>query len=129
MHNHSQPRERRAGGENLIVLEHLMAGGEMVAAQLPSPSTWTPEKRLAAAVLSSALVEIRDRGTDPRRRRQIAEDLDWIESDDLDWPFSFARLCQVFGLETEWVREVVRRWRQMPSDGVRRSASVYRQAA
>ena len=44
----------------LAVIDHLMAGGEMVPAQLPSATNWSAEKKLAAAVLASALVEVRD---------------------------------------------------------------------
>ena len=123
------PENSTGNDYHLDGLQHLMACGEMVAAQLPSPSTWTPEKRLAAAVLSSALQEIRDRGADPRRRKQIAEDLEWVAADDTDWPFSFVRLCQLFGLEPDWVREVVARWQRRPAKIVRRSPSIYRQAA
>ncbi len=106
--------------EGLVVVQHLMACGQLLATQLPSASTWTPEKRLAAAVLSSTLVEVRDHGTDHRRRRQIAKALAWIATDDSAWPYSFVRLCQVFGLRPEWVREVVRGWQQVPRKECRR---------
>ncbi len=116
-------------GEGLAAVEHFMASGQLLAAQLPSASTWSPEKRLAAAVLSSALVHIRDHGTNGRRRRQIAKDLAWIAADDSTWPYSFVRLCQVFGLQPDWVREVVRGWQSAPAKEKRRHAPAYQRAA
>ena len=86
------------------VLEQFLAGGELLPSQLPSPSDWSAEKRLAAAVFSSGM---------------MARDLDWIESEDMDWPYSFLRLCELFALEPEWVRGVVQSWLSSP-DPVRR---------
>jgi len=105
-----------------------MAAGQMVTAQLPTPSKWTAEKRLAAAVFASALVEVRDQAGVPRRRHDVAETVEWVLSDDMEWPYSFLRLCQLFDLEPEWVRTVVRRWLQAARKQARRS-SIYRQAA
>lgn len=87
-----------------------MAGGSFMPAQMASPCVWSPEKRLGGAVLASALVEIRDHHGDPRYRNAIVEDLRWIASDDDAPPFSFVRLCQTFGFEPEWVRDMVRQW-------------------
>jgi hypothetical protein len=120
---------RRIGDEDhLGVIQHLMASGQMVAAQLPSASNWTPEKRLAAAVLSSALVEVRDQAGELRRQRELAETVEWIMCDDSKWPYSFPRLCQLFDLEPDWVRQMVRNWLQAGRKQARRP-SVYRQAA
>jgi len=112
---------------DVSVLSHFLAGGEIVAAQQPSPSSWTPEKKLAAAVLTGALVEVRDRHDQPEYRRRVREDLDWIFSDEAEWPFSFVRLCQVFALEPEYVRGVVQKWMQRTS--TRRQVSLHRHAA
>lgn len=90
--------------------EHLIAGSTIVPAQLPSQSTWSPEKRLAGAILASALVQIRNRHRDPACRKEVIEDLRWMISDDCTWPFSFVRLCQLFDLEPSWVRMIVLRW-------------------
>ena len=106
---------------DLPVLEQLIAGGEMVPAQLPSASNWTAEKRLAGAVLMSALVEIRDRHADPHYRRRVKQDLEWVFSDDSAWPFSFVRLCHLFELEPAWVRDVVNEWRHAPAARKRQS--------
>ncbi len=109
-------------------IDHLLASGAMVPAQLPSPSNWSPERKLAGAVLVSALMEVRDRHSDPAYRRAVSEDLDWISSDDTGWPYSFVPLCHVFGLEPEYVRDVVNRWLETER-APQRQVSLHRQAA
>jgi hypothetical protein len=115
--------------QELSVIEHLMAGGQILSAQVSTSSKWTPEKRLAGAVLASALVEIRDHHGDSRYERRTAEDLEWVQSDDVEWPFSFVRLCALFELDTAWVREVVARWVATPLGARTRPGTPYRQAA
>jgi hypothetical protein len=124
--NNGSPSTRTEG---LTMLEHMLAGGEMLSTQLPSVSDWSAEKRLAGAVLMAALVEIRDRHSDPSYRRRVAQDMEWIQSDDVEWPFSFVRLCQLFGLDPVWVREIVARWRQAPHSAPRRQSTKYCHAA
>jgi hypothetical protein len=114
---------------DLRIIEHLLASGEMVSAQMPSPSRWSPERKLAGAVLASALIEVRDRHADPKYRRKVAEDLEWIRSDDADWPYAFVPLCHVFGLEPEYVRAVVARWLQAVPAARLRQCSTHRVAA
>lgn len=116
------------GVGDLTVIQNLMAAGGIVPGQEPSPTTWTPEKKLAAAVLAGALVEIRDHAHNPSYRRRIQEDLEWIHADEDAWPFSFVRLCALFDLEADWVRKVVQYWLESPVPG-RRVSTPYRQAA
>ena len=118
-----------SNGRDIGIIGHLLAGGEMVAAQLPSPSNWSPEKKLAAAVLAGALLEVRDRHADVHYRRRVAEDLTWIASNDTAWPYSFVPLCELFGLEPEYVRDVVKRWMVAPPTHVLRQISTHRHAA
>ena len=115
--------------DGLTMLEHLLSGGEILSTQLPSASQWSAEKRLAGAVLMAALVEIRDRHADPAYRRRVSQDLEWIASDDVEWPFSFVRLCQLFALDPTWVREVVARWRQAAPASAKRQSTKYCHAA
>jgi hypothetical protein len=111
------------------VINHLMATGEMLASQLPLATSWSPEKRLAAAVLTSALISLRDRQHDSRHRIDVEEDLAWLSSDDVRAPYAFLRLCDVFGLEPTWVRQVARGWGAAPESGRRRGFSMHRNAA
>jgi hypothetical protein len=92
------------------VLESLAVGETFLPSQLGQPSSWSPEKRLAGAVLAGALVEVRDYAGHPAYRRRVDEDLRWIFRNDPEWPYSFCRICDLFGLETAWVRRVVRGW-------------------
>ena len=101
------------------VVEHMLAAGTIVAAQAPAPTRWSPERRLAGTVLAAALVEVRDHHDQPKYQGAIGQDLQWIFSDDSDWPFSFVRLCHAFGVEPEYVRTVVQRWLSSPVDEIR----------
>jgi hypothetical protein len=124
-HTHNESRQP----SDLAILEHLMARGEMVASQLPAASHWTPEKRLAAAIFAGALVEIRDHAGERKYRRRVMQDLEWVRSHEAEWPISFLRLCELFGLEAAWVRSVVQTWIDEPSAHSRRTFSSFRQAA
>lgn len=116
-------------GRDIPVLDHLLASGEILPSQLPSASDWSPEKKLAAAVLGGALLEVRDHHDDLSYRRRVAQDLDWIFTDDHHWPFSFVRLCELFGLEPQYVRAIVRRWQASATRRSQRQVSVHRHAA
>jgi hypothetical protein len=97
------------------VIAGLMAAGALLPEQMPAASApWSPEKKLAAAVLASALTDIRVYHGRRSRQRQVAEALEWVQSDDTAWPFSFLRLCALFGLDSDWVRAAVNGWTRMP---------------
>lgn len=36
-----------------------------------------------------------------------AEALEWVNEDDFEYPFSFRRLCQLFGLRSQLVRDIL----------------------
>jgi hypothetical protein len=91
-------------------LEYLIASGPVVATLPPRATMWSPEMRLAGAILASALVEIRDHHGAHSHRNLVVENLRWVASEDTTWPFSFIRLCQLFDLEPSWVRAAVARW-------------------
>jgi hypothetical protein len=134
----SMPRDQRRGDDvprgataanGLAVIDGLMAGGEMLPSQLPVTTNWSPEKKLAAAVLASALVEIRDHHGSPGHRRRIAEALEWVHADETSWPYAFVPLCELFGLDVGWVREVVAEWQGTPRSARKGISYLYRQAA
>lgn len=117
-----------AGASIGSTVNHLLAGGELLPTQLPGSSSWSPEKKLAAAVLTSALICIRDHYGDEAHVGKVEEDLAWVASDDMTTDFNFLYLCDVFRLEAEWVREVVQRWKTTDKRG-RRPFSLHRHAA
>lgn len=116
-------------GDGMSEIENLMASGEMLPSQLPDRVEWSPCKKLAASVLASALVEIRDHGHDPAYRKRIAEDLEWIRSPEVEWPFSFLRICDLLRLEPDWVFANVERWLATSPANRKKPATPYRQAA
>ncbi len=124
-----EPTQGAVTANGLIVIADLMAAGELLPAQLPIASCWSPEKKLAAAVLASALVEVRDHCGNPSHRRPVAEALQWIADDDVSWPYAFLRLCELLGLEADWVRAVVARWVGTPRAARKPISFLYRQAA
>ncbi|HUO40594.1 MAG TPA: hypothetical protein VMU34_23325 [Mycobacterium sp.] len=121
---HSDSDGREAG-----TISHLLASGEILPSQLASPSDWSPEKKLAGAVLAHTLMEIRDHHRDAHYRRRVAQDLEWVSSADVEWPYSFVRLCELFNLEPEYVRNVVAQWTQAGTSHVQRPWSAHRHAA
>jgi len=96
--------------EQLTVLRQLLTGGEIVPAQLPSASHWTPELGLAAAVLAQSMADIRWRRADGRDHIQVAAALRWVHAEDRSWPLSFLRVCELLQLEPAWVRRRIKRW-------------------
>jgi hypothetical protein len=115
--------------ETPTMIDYLMAGGELLPSQAPAPSQWSAERGLMAAVLAVALVEVRDHHADPKYKRAVDKDLEWIFSDDDDWPCSFVPLCQLCGLSPEYVRGVVTRWVGEGEQVERRPYFVHRRAA
>ena len=77
-----------------------------------------PEKRLMLAVLEDAVgtfqknVWARDRAG----QRLLGEVEDWFASDDLNWPYSFPNVCNALGLEVEFLRRGLARWKQEQLD-------------
>lgn len=116
-----------SGTTDAPTVAHLLAGGEMLRSQMPTARFWSPEKRLAAAVLTAALMTIRNHYGDPGHAEAVAEDLAWVASGD-QHPFSFLFLCGLFDLDPAWVRETVERWKAKPREE-RAPFSLHRHAA
>lgn len=87
-----------------------------------------PEKRLLLAVLEEAVGDFqRDvvaTGREAKRRFDDAEA--WIASDETEWPCSFVAICQALGLEAEWLRHGLWRWRDAQRARVARGEPVVR---
>jgi hypothetical protein len=68
------------------------------------------ERRLMIAVLEDAVDVYRKlAGARDARRQQLFKDAeDWIESPDKDWIFSFENICDVLGIEAEYLRRGLR---------------------
>lgn len=129
----NETNERDVGslymGDGMAGVEHLMATGELLPSQLPMQGDWSPCKKLAASVLASALVEIRDHSHDPSYKKRIDEDLDWIECGEDEWSFSFLRICDLLDLNPDWVKMKVYHWLMVPPSERTKPVTPYRQAA
>ena len=70
----------------------------------------SPERSLARAILFDA-IECSTRHIDsriPAQRKEAADALEWIESDDESWFLSFQPLCNLLGVDDGFVRRLVR---------------------
>ena len=47
-----------------------------------------------------------------RAQRPVKEAEEWLFTDDPRWPFSFVNICAVLGLDAEYLRLGLARWRQ-----------------
>jgi hypothetical protein len=69
----------------------------------------SPERSLARAILFDA-VECSTRHIDsriPSQRKEAADALEWIESDDESWFLSFRPLCNLLGVDDGYLRRLV----------------------
>ena len=86
-----------------------------------------PEKELMLAVLEDAIwcfqkyICARD-----SKRSGLSRDAEaWIFEENSDWLFSFDNICEVFGLNPQYVREGLARWKEKKV-AERRKAKIYR---
>ena len=72
------------------------------------------ERRLMVAILEDAVdVYRKQAGARDRKRRQMFEDAEaWIESPDKSWIFSYENICEVLGIDAEYLRKGLRVWKQ-----------------
>ena len=94
-------------------VNRLLESDTVLASQFYPPSYLLScgELRLMRAVMEQTLDSIKrnSRLRESRRaRRLLQEDLEWIENDDEQWPFSFLGICFNLGLEAERVRKAIR---------------------
>ena len=73
----------------------------------------TPEGRLLWAVLENGVGQYKKNvtATGRRGRRLFREAEEWIMRDDLTWLCSFVNICHVLGVDPDYLREGLRRWR------------------
>jgi len=84
------------------------------------------ERRLMLAVLEDA-VECYQKyalARDPRGRLLFEDACVWIESGEREWPFSYENICEVLGLNPEYIRRGLSKWRQQKSPVKRTAARI-----
>jgi hypothetical protein len=88
---------------------------------LRGKSLLEPERRLMLAILEDAISRYQENmfSQDKRSKRHFQEVQEWIGDADSDWIFSFENVCESLGLNPDYVRQGLRRWkekgRQRPS--------------
>lgn len=83
-----------------------------------------PELFLVSAIFEDALHSVLHnvgarRG---RKRREFLDACDWFWSDDSNWPFAFANVCDLLGIEAPAVREMLRAYIAAQHDAQRKAA-------
>lgn len=68
------------------------------------------ERRLMLAVLEDAVIVYQRYALarDPEKRLERKEAGEWIESGDTTWPFSFENICNVLGIDPDYIRNGLR---------------------
>jgi hypothetical protein len=71
-----------------------------------------PERFLMLAVLRDAIACYQDplHATNKRKNSLHAEAAKWFFADDPSYPFSFINICDVLGLDANYLRSGLRRW-------------------
>ena len=74
----------------------------------------TPEGRLLWAVLENGVEQYKKNvtATGRRGRRLFQEAEGWIMHDDSTWLCSFMNICHVLGVDPDYLRAGLRRWRE-----------------
>ena len=88
-----------------------------------------PEHRLMLAVLEDAVhaYQVGCGARDVVWRRRFHETDAWFTSDDTSSPFSFVTICLVVGLDPDFLRGGLRRWRaRQEADGHAGSPTTFR---
>jgi hypothetical protein len=81
---------------------------------LRSKTLFEPEKRLMLAVLEDGIYCYFDNlhAGGSKRKRLFEDAAAWIVEDSSDWVFSFESVCDALGLNPEYVRQGLLRWRE-----------------
>jgi hypothetical protein len=86
-----------------------------------------PEKRLMLGVLEDAVACFQKYlfARDSKGKGLFRDAEEWISEENSDWLFSFDNICEVFGLNPQYVREGLARWKEKKVAECRK-AKIYR---
>src|SRR5438067_3812049 len=110
MESHARMIEASGGGVELAPETVLPS---QFFDRLQVDASLQPEKRLMLAVLEDAVGTLQKYVNVSSRygRRLFSEAEEWFASPDADWPFAFVNVCQALGLDAEYLRAGLWRWR------------------
>ena len=101
--------------ENIVSLfEPDMLVSAQYFENLRSKTLLEPEKRLMLAVLEDAVNCFQDNVlAQSGKRKRLFEDVEeWVLAGDRDWFFSFENICEVCGINPEYVSQGLLRWKE-----------------
>jgi hypothetical protein len=80
--------------------------------RLRPSSDLDPSKRLMLAILRDAIVNFQENALakNGRKKHLFREAKDWIFDEEANWVFSFENICEVLGLDADYVRGGLLRW-------------------
>jgi hypothetical protein len=119
----SQHPARPFPPSDLGATSHILSSSVILPAQFYGPAagldTTCGELALRRAVLEDAIGCFQKQTVSSGRRAQrLAREAEaWLFANDYNWPFSFVNICAVLGLDPEYIRMGLRRWRQRPRTG------------
>ena len=121
-----------SGDENAAVFQPDTVLPSQFFATLRQKGYVEGEKRLVAAVLADAVeCYMKQAGaTDPCSRQVFREAEQWIFGETPGWFFSFPSVCDVLGLDAQYVRRGLEEWREKrealfrPHEAIRQGAST-----
>lgn len=105
---------------DLGVANQILSSSVILPAQFYSSSagldTTRGEIALMRAVLEDTLGCFQKQTVSSGRRvKRLAREAEaWLFANDYNWPFSFVNICAVLGLDSEYIRMGLKRWRQRP---------------
>jgi hypothetical protein len=114
----SQPTGEYGAGAPEEKLASLFEPDTLAAAQyfdtLRRKTVLEPEKRLILAVLEDGIKSLQDNvsATGGKGKKLFEEAEDWVMEQNSDWIFSFTNVCELLGLNPEYVRKGLLRWKQ-----------------
>lgn len=100
------------------VVELLTTSAAVLPEQFYNPpartTTGRGEVALMRAVLEEAVECFQKQFVKSGRRAQrlAREAEEWIYADEVRWPFSFVNICAVLGLDPDYIRLKLKRWRE-----------------
>jgi hypothetical protein len=91
----------------------------------------SPERELMAAVLEEALADYQRcwKARDKKGMERFADAQAWILESDSEWIFSFINCCDVLGIDPDYLRQGLVRWKRTKLSRIEVASVARRQKA
>jgi len=102
---------------DLTAASQLLPPAAVLPEQFYGESVGTNDGRGEVALMRAVLEDAIDcfqRAPKQNTDRTTKDAEKWLFSNDARWPFSFVNICAVLGLNAEYIRLGLKRWRQNP---------------